>query len=318
MFTRLAFLAPWIALPLFLVTLLPMGAEARTLTLTERLSGRILLQVERRGEAWYVDPVSKQRFYLGTAADAFALLRSKGLGIRHADFVRFREASRFPARLSGRILIDVDERGQAYYILPTTMRPLRLGNAEETYQVLRQAGLGIRNRDLDMIRAAPFTLPAPITPAPTPSLPPTSLTPTAPLSPTPAPYSEIEQQTQISINQHRQSIGLAPLIWNDVVAEAARAHSENMARERISFGHDGFDERFDQINARLPISRMGENVAANTYLNTVDIAIQGWLDSSGHRSNIENSAYTHTGIGVAKSDLGEYFLTQLFITPRSH
>ncbi len=51
----------------------------------ERLAGRILLQVEAHGEAWYVDPATRTRRYLGRPADAFAVMRELGLGITHDD-----------------------------------------------------------------------------------------------------------------------------------------------------------------------------------------------------------------------------------------
>jgi hypothetical protein len=54
-------------------------------SLAERLSGRILLQVEEHGEAWYLNPLSKSRHYLGRPEDAFALMRSFGLGISEND-----------------------------------------------------------------------------------------------------------------------------------------------------------------------------------------------------------------------------------------
>jgi len=41
------------------------------------LAGRILLQVEQRGEAWYVDPVDLQRYFLGSPDDAFNLMQKK-------------------------------------------------------------------------------------------------------------------------------------------------------------------------------------------------------------------------------------------------
>lgn len=290
-------------------SLLPFSTHAAS-TLSERLSGRILLQVESRGEAWYVDPVTKQRFYLGTSQDAFTLLRSKGLGIRHAELQRY-IATRFPARLAGRILIDVDDRGQAYYVLPHTLRAARLGNAEETYTVLRQTGLGITTRNLAQIRIAPGSSSASVN-APSVNSPPL---PTTTFPPSLSPYATLEEQTHASINAHRVSIGLSPLVWDSVVAEVARIHSEDMAAGRVAFGHDGFNQRFEQINLRIRLSRMAENVAANTYEDPVATAVQGWLNSPGHRINIENSNYTHTGIGVAKGAEDEYFLTQLFTRP---
>ena len=298
--------------------------QAQTSSLAQRLSGRILLQVEARGEAWYIDPLSQQRFFLGTADDAFSLLRSKGLGIRHSDVERYLRADRFPARLSGRILIDVGDRGQAYYILPQTLRAARLGTAQETYAVLRQTGLGITTRDLETIPVAtvqiriPTPVSVPETPllTPSPSLSPTS-TPPSSLPSSSTPSGSLEQRTHEAINQHRISIGLSPLTWNETVADVARIHSQNMAEGRVAFGHDGFDGRFEQVDSRISLSRMAENVASNNFDDPVATAVRGWLNSPGHRINIENGLYTQTGIGVAKQGEDEYFFTQLFITPRS-
>ncbi len=47
--------------------------------------GRIFLQIEGRGEAWYVNPVNRQRYYLSRPADAFAIMRHLGLGITNDD-----------------------------------------------------------------------------------------------------------------------------------------------------------------------------------------------------------------------------------------
>lgn len=49
-------------------------------------AGRILLQVERNGEAWYVNPDDGKRYFLGRPADAFNVMRSLGLGISNEDF----------------------------------------------------------------------------------------------------------------------------------------------------------------------------------------------------------------------------------------
>jgi len=48
--------------------------------------GRIFLQVEQNGEAWYVYPEDSSRYFLGRPADAFAIMRSLGLGISNQDF----------------------------------------------------------------------------------------------------------------------------------------------------------------------------------------------------------------------------------------
>jgi hypothetical protein len=53
--------------------------------LAQAQSGRILLQVEKNGEAWYVYPPEKRRYYLGRPADAFQIMRELGLGISDRD-----------------------------------------------------------------------------------------------------------------------------------------------------------------------------------------------------------------------------------------
>ncbi len=46
-----------------------------------RLSGMIMLDVEKNGEAYYVYPGDLRGYYLGRPADAFSIMREKGLGI---------------------------------------------------------------------------------------------------------------------------------------------------------------------------------------------------------------------------------------------
>lgn len=56
--------------------------------LTERLTGKILLQVEEHGEAWYVAPVTGERFYLKDGATAHSALQAFGLGITNKDLAQ--------------------------------------------------------------------------------------------------------------------------------------------------------------------------------------------------------------------------------------
>lgn len=51
-------------------------------------AGRIFLQVEAGGEAWYVYPGDNRRYYLGKPADAFAIMRSLGKGISNQNLDR--------------------------------------------------------------------------------------------------------------------------------------------------------------------------------------------------------------------------------------
>jgi len=48
--------------------------------------GNIFIQVERNGEAWYVNPGDKMRYFLGRPVDAFSVMRELGLGISEEGF----------------------------------------------------------------------------------------------------------------------------------------------------------------------------------------------------------------------------------------
>jgi hypothetical protein len=67
---------------IFILTL-PLLTQAADLAMS--LSGKILLQVEENGEAWYINPADKQRYYMGRPADAFNLMRELGIGISNND-----------------------------------------------------------------------------------------------------------------------------------------------------------------------------------------------------------------------------------------
>ena len=53
--------------------------------LVNRLKGKILLQVESRGEAWYVNPKDGKRYYMKDGDAAYQIMRFLSLGITNAD-----------------------------------------------------------------------------------------------------------------------------------------------------------------------------------------------------------------------------------------
>mgnify|MGYP003463744329 CR=1 FL=1 len=48
--------------------------------------GQIFIEVEHKGESWYVNPSDGRRYFLGRPADAFNIMRRLGLGIANKDF----------------------------------------------------------------------------------------------------------------------------------------------------------------------------------------------------------------------------------------
>lgn len=124
-----------------------LGSSVRAAT---NLNGRILLQVQDKGQAWYVDPLSVKRYYLGRPDDAWRIMRNFGLGVSNNDLASFLN-TKAPARLSGRILLQVQDKGQAYYVNPLNLKLSYLGRPADAFAVIRSFGLGITNSDLAKI-----------------------------------------------------------------------------------------------------------------------------------------------------------------------
>ena len=125
--------------------------------------------------------------------------------------------------------------------------------------------------------------------------------------------SAIEQSIHARINAYRSTQGLPALVLNETISAQARAHSANMAAGRVAFSHDGFDARVAAIATSITVSGAAENVAFNKgFSDPASEAVTGWLNSSGHRTNIEGD-YDLTGIGVAQSSDGTYYFTQIFV-----
>lgn len=140
------------ALIVGLVSFLIPAAATASDSLLPRMKGRILLQVQAHGEAWYVDPVSSARYYLKDGPTAYEALRKFGLGVTEADYATLQSpASTTAKRLVGRIVLRVQAHGEAYYIHPDTQELHYLKDGEAAYQVMRFLSLGITDADLGTI-----------------------------------------------------------------------------------------------------------------------------------------------------------------------
>jgi uncharacterized protein YkwD len=116
------------------------------------------------------------------------------------------------------------------------------------------------------------------------------------------------------VNKHRRSKGLAKLEMNSLINKEAEKHSRRMATGHVSFGHGGFDDRLDRLMKQIKGANAGaENVAYGS--RTAEAVVNMWLNSAGHRKNIEGN-YNLTGIGVIKGKDGTTYYTQIFIRQR--
>ena len=122
------------------------------------------------------------------------------------------------------------------------------------------------------------------------------------------PSNNIEAEVHRLINLHRTGIGLPSLEWNETIANECRQHSQDMANAH-TINHDGFNERINKIGETISWSWAGENVAYNY---SAQGAVTAWLNSPGHKSNIESNSNL-TGVGVAFDEDSVMYFTQIFI-----
>lgn len=146
----------WLVLGLVCVFTMLGVSVVSAASMGQKLKGKILLQVEEKGEAWYVYPVNLKKYYLGRPADAFKIMKELGLGVTHAYVLKYVD-NVFPAAVWGKILIDVDDAGKAYYIYPVDGTGYYLGKPDDAFNVMRNLGLGITNTDLAKLTAGTST-----------------------------------------------------------------------------------------------------------------------------------------------------------------
>src|SRR6185369_8280521 len=127
----------------------------------------------------------------------------------------------------------------------------------------------------------------------------------------------IEQQVFALINAERTKNGLTELEWSESVAAVARLHSEDMAHAKF-FSHRGsdgsmVDERADRLGLGMWRS-IGENIAyMRGYDDPAELAVQKWLESAAHRKNLLGPNWKESAVGVAVTDDGTYYLTEVFL-----
>jgi len=141
--------------------------------------------------------------------------------------------------------------------------------------------------------------------------------PAVPHAPAPAIFPLVASPTSMSsdilrfVNQHRHAMGLKPLQANSFISSVALGHSRDMLTGRSAFGHDGFKDRINTIKRKLgTIHVAAENVASGPM--SAREVVDGWLNSPGHRRNIEGD-FRLTGIGLAYGRNGMIYFTQIFI-----
>jgi hypothetical protein len=172
---------------------------------SEKYKGRILLQTQEHGEAWFINPSDYKRYYMGRPQDAFDLMRKLGIGIADADLKKIPVGTEnlsgidsdgdglsdmvedsfgtnknnsdsdsdgyndkaeiisgynpvgvgklpidkdFTKSQVGKILLQVQKNGEAWYVNPVDNKRYFLGRPQDAFNLMRKLGLGISFRDL--------------------------------------------------------------------------------------------------------------------------------------------------------------------------
>lgn len=128
------------------------------LTLGQKLSGRILLQVQSGGAVWYVSPLNFQRYNLGTTATAPSIIQKLSLAVSQVSLDSLpingsTETGNLALRrkLSGRI-VRLSGTTQKWYISPLNLQRYAIDVAP--LSVLKKLSLGVSDANLKFIPIA--------------------------------------------------------------------------------------------------------------------------------------------------------------------
>lgn len=127
------------------------------------------------------------------------------------------------------------------------------------------------------------------------------------LLPTTAALASDEVDVLALVNQHRAANGLSPLCLNNLLNQAAFAHSQDMLTNNY-FDHTGLNgsQPWDRIRATgYKGSYFAENIAMG-YQNAAEV-FEGWRTSPGHNANMLSPDATEMGL----ARVGDYW-TQVF------
>ncbi len=142
-----------------------------------------------------------------------------------------------------------------------------------------------------------------------------------------AQLANMEKQMAQMVNAARKNASLSPLIFDENLAQVARAHSTEM-RDKSYFAHQS-----PTANLREPLDRyiaaFGQTpavIAENIYrawssepqtitLRTIQTGHNALMNSPGHRANILYPSVQRIGIGIITNKNGDLWITQMFSRP---
>ena len=120
-----------------------------------------------------------------------------------------------------------------------------------------------------------------------------------------------ELETLELINNYRASKNLQPLIKLNIIKNPALEHTNYMI-DKNKISHDNFNSRASFLINNSDAIAVAENVASG-FTNAENV-VQAWINSDGHRENIEGD-FTHFEITARSSSNNQnvFYFTNIFI-----
>lgn len=127
-------------------------------------------------------------------------------------------------------------------------------------------------------------------------------------------YSAYASEVLRLVNIERDKVGAAHLVLDGALCDAANMRAIEMDYSG-NFSHTRPDGRdcFTVFSfCKISFYTCGENIAAG--YPTPAAVVDGWMNSTGHKANILNAAFTKMGLGYSTGGGGEYshYWTQEF------
>ncbi|MGK0430857.1 MAG: hypothetical protein ACJARX_002537 [Psychroserpens sp.] len=111
------------------------------------------------------------------------------------------------------------------------------------------------------------------------------------------------------INAHRINEGLMPLNNHNTIKAVAYTHTDYMV-EVDNVSHDNFFQRKNSLIDNANAFKVSENVAYA--YSTAQSVVNAWLNSEGHRENIEGD-FTDFDISAEQNEDGKWYFTNIFV-----
>lgn len=113
-----------------------------------------------------------------------------------------------------------------------------------------------------------------------------------------------DEQILTAINAVRAANGSPPWTYNSALETAARSQARLMAQKN-TMSHDLGVTLRERVTAAGYIGAVGENVAKG--YPTLAGAIEGWMNSSGHRSTLLSKKFTEFGLAATPGPGGKMY-----------